>query len=137
MMEIKFNLDELSKIKCECFEIEYKNKKIGLISFDGIYKSGSAGKDDAFFITHKLQQFYESLDPFALIVDCTNLEYEWGDEFDLNLHSENNKSLKSRNGHLRYRVVVPNKKVKKFNYGIEEKYIVDNFDDALESLTSL
>jgi hypothetical protein len=131
MKSIEFNLDDLSEIKCECFEFESQNKNIGLISFDGIYRYGSAGKYDGYFISRKLRQFYEALQPFAMITDCTKLEYEWGDEFDVRLWFSESSTLKDNEGNLRYRVIIPKEKKEQLKYGIEEKFIVENLDKAL------
>jgi hypothetical protein len=54
----------------------------GLISFSGTYKTGSEGQDDASFIRRTLLEFYELYPVNGLVIDCRNLDYEWGDGLD-------------------------------------------------------
>lgn len=80
---------DISDIKYSCY-VKYINKHkitVGLIKFTGKYKYGSAGADDATFIKWKINEFCDSAYPFpvhSLLIDLTDLDYEWGDDLDIN-----------------------------------------------------
>jgi hypothetical protein len=87
-----FNLDQLrdvslaiSGLVCDCRVWKSpENPRVGgLVTFRGRYLPGSAGKDDALWITWRLDEFYELARPDGLVVDCRELDYIWGDDLDL------------------------------------------------------
>lgn len=58
----------------------------GIIRFQGVYRPGSAGADDALFIAWKIGEFCDIDDPFmihGLVVDFRDLRYAWGDDLSL------------------------------------------------------
>jgi hypothetical protein len=57
------------------------HRKGGLVTFRGVYPSGSAGSDDARYMRWLLSEFYRLHRPDGLVVDCRALEYSWGDDF--------------------------------------------------------
>jgi hypothetical protein len=60
----------------------------GLIRFTGSYQKGSAGVDDARYIRWTLRQFLELAQIDGLVIDCTGLDYEWGDDLDFPVRSD-------------------------------------------------
>ena len=54
-----------------------------IVSFKGQYRLGSSGSPDAGFIKGFVKTGVEVFDPFELVVDLTDLEYQWGDDIDL------------------------------------------------------
>lgn len=76
---------DVSEIHAECFvwTSPRNHRQGGLISFEGGYRHGSDGKDDALLIRWKLQQLMDLQRIDGLVIDCTRLRYEWGDDLDL------------------------------------------------------
>jgi hypothetical protein len=74
------------KIKPNFFVEEIKNFKIGIVKFSGFYGIGSNGSDEAFFINFMMDLFcaYENLD--GMIVDLSDLDYEWGDDLSISTY---------------------------------------------------
>ena len=54
-----------------------------VISFNGKYRYGSAGSPDAGLIKGIVKTGVSVFDPFSVLIDLSNLEYSWGDNFDL------------------------------------------------------
>jgi len=54
-----------------------------VISFHGNYRYGSAGKPDAGLIKGLIKTGGSVFDPFSIIIDFRELEYNWGDDLDL------------------------------------------------------
>ena len=52
----------------------------GCIKFEGQYGVGSNGKNDGMWIGWRIDEFCEYVQPHSLIVDLSELEYEWGDD---------------------------------------------------------
>ena len=53
-----------------------------VVTFTGAYRDGAAGKPDALFITAIMDAVQKAWFTTSLIVDFTDLEYQWGDEMD-------------------------------------------------------
>jgi hypothetical protein len=81
---IPISLD-ISSISFECYTWRYNldASDSGYIVFQGQYRYGSAGADDALFIKWRLNQFCDALQPSRLIVDLRELDYQWGDDLSL------------------------------------------------------
>ena len=54
-----------------------------IISFHGSYRYGSAGRSDAGLIKGIIKTGITVFDPFAVLIDFSDLEYTWGDNLDL------------------------------------------------------
>lgn len=72
-----------------------KNKysKILIAEFSGTYKSGSAGASDAKFIKGITKTAKDVWDCFGIIIDFSDLYYDWGDEMDCFLPFDENFAL--------------------------------------------
>jgi hypothetical protein len=73
---------DISEIQFRPYTWKYDDRPLryGYVIFEGKYRHGSAGKDDALFIQWRLTQFCEAVEPSCLVVDLRQLEYEWGDD---------------------------------------------------------
>ncbi|MCG2612810.1 hypothetical protein LZZ85_00905 [Terrimonas sp. NA20] len=109
-----------------------------LISFHGEYRYGSAGKEDAGLIRGIIKTGVAVYDPTSIIIDFRDMEYTWGDNFDLSFEDAESSRV----------VVVVGDKCRKamstLAFGIDTKQdIVDNvlffddFDSALLKLDSI
>ncbi|WP_153800114.1 hypothetical protein [Foetidibacter luteolus] len=105
------------------------------ISFHGTYREGAAGSPDAGLMKGIIKTGVSVFDPFALLIDLSDLEYNWGDNLDLSF--EEAAPTKT--------VVLVGEKCRRamstLSFGIDtEKDIVDNefffdvYDRALEKL---
>jgi len=72
------------------FSLSYRERERGVAysnvlvaSFDGDYRSGSAGAPDAMLIRGITQAAVTVWSPAGLILDFTKLDYGWGDEMDM------------------------------------------------------
>lgn len=79
---------EISQIKSKYYIWKIANTQLlaGLIGFSGTYLPGSSGSDDALFIKWRINEFCELELPqtiSGLVVDFTNLDYQWGDDLDV------------------------------------------------------
>lgn len=76
-------LDDATAVRCE-FQLETTGKNrfcYTLIArFVGEYRSGCAGRPDAAFIVGMATTAVELWHPAALVLDLSQLRYEWGDE---------------------------------------------------------
>lgn len=102
----------------------------GYIRFAGTYRHGSAGDDDARVIRWRLNEFFETIDPRALVVDVRDLEYEFGD--DLNLHP---RMLPMPGRHVRY-VLAP-EQLESYSYVIPRKEMSFSSESAFAELNAL
>jgi hypothetical protein len=57
--------------------------KILIARFDGEYRIGSRGGPDAYFIYAMTQAAVTVWHPDALLLDFSNLDYQWGDEMGM------------------------------------------------------
>ena len=53
-----------------------------VIAFSGVYRHGSAGADDASFISAITYACVHAWNPKAVVLDLIDLDYQWGDEMD-------------------------------------------------------
>jgi len=121
------------------FKIKYFQETelvdILIIGFHGKYRDGSAGDSDAGFIKGIIKTGVSVFDPFSLLIDLTDLEYNWGDYFDLSFEETGHTST----------VVLVSEKCRRalstLSFGINtDKDIVDNnffFDDINKALEKL
>ncbi|MEQ1665521.1 MAG: hypothetical protein ABL927_09125 [Bdellovibrionales bacterium] len=54
-----------------------------VVSFHGTYRDGSAGSPDAGLIKGIVKTGLSVFDPFSLLIDLSDLEYNWGDNLEL------------------------------------------------------
>lgn len=75
-----------SEIKFDCYKWSLPEQDIlGIyLVFEGNYKFGSAGRNDAQFIRWRIEQACEVLTHNVVVIDLRYLNYEWGD--DLNVY---------------------------------------------------
>ena len=85
-MELKeVTLQELSAIQHEimlapCAPFSIPDFKV--IAYKGIYSHGSMGSQDARYIVATAKAAHEAWYSSAIILDFTELDYQWGDEMD-------------------------------------------------------
>lgn len=82
----KFDLFELSQIKFELFSGSSRSsegQEIGIVKFYGTYRIGSQGNPDAVFMRAVIHMFAEVCEPEAIILDLSELDYQWGDKMIL------------------------------------------------------
>lgn len=106
-----------------------------IISFHGKYRDGSAGSPDAGLIKGIVKTGVAVFDPFSLLIDLRDLEYNWGDNLDLSFEDAEPK---------RSAVLVSDKcrrAMSTLAFGIDTNNdIVDNdffFDDMDKALAKL
>ena len=83
--EVSLDISDLQS-KYYIWKIPKSHSLAGLIEFKGTYLYGSSGDDDALFIKWKINEFCELELPqtiSGLIVDFRNLDYQWGDNLDV------------------------------------------------------
>lgn len=78
-------LEELSEIKYQVHigksnEVSYL--EIMILKFIGVYGFGSAGNSDAIFMRAIGEAVLEAWEPGGLIIDLSELSYEWGDQLE-------------------------------------------------------
>jgi hypothetical protein len=106
-----------------------------IISFNGKYRDGSAGRPDAGLIKGLIKTGVLVFDPFSVLIDLRNLEYNWGDNLDLSFEETEPKKA----------VVILGEKCRRamstLAFGIDtSKDIVDNeffFDDYEKAIAKL
>jgi hypothetical protein len=64
--------------------------EILVVSFHGIYRNGSAGRPDAGFIKGIINTGLSVFDPFSLLIDLSDLKYNWGDDLDILFNESEN-----------------------------------------------
>jgi hypothetical protein len=108
-----------------------------VISFHGTYRDGSAGSPDAGLIKGIVKTGLTVFAPFSLLIDFSDLEYNWGDNLDLSFEETGNTTT----------VVLVSEKCRRamstLSFGVDtNKDIVDNefffdsFDKAIDKLKS-
>ena len=108
-----------------------------VISFHGAYRDGSAGSPDAGLIKGIVKTGVSVFDPFSLLIDLSDLEYNWGDNLDLSFEEAEPTRT----------VVLVGEKCRRamstLYYGIntekdivDNEFFFDNFDKAFEKLTT-
>lgn len=109
-----------------------------IIAFHGNYRYGSSGKPDAGLIKGIITTGLSVFRPFSLLIDLSDLEYNWGDDLDLSFEETASTAA----------VIVVGDKCRRamstLAFGMDtNKDIVDNdfffddFDKAIEKLTRL
>lgn len=71
-----------SDIKVKYFLGELDGENILIVKFSGVYGLGSAGNGDAQYMNACLNMAKSLYDYRALIIDLTQLDYQWGDMID-------------------------------------------------------
>ena len=83
MMQLKERkLEELSNLTYKIFTCPFKEKSYLdaiVVAFYGEYGFGSAGNEDAHFMTAIIKAALAAWVPQALIIDLRQMTYEWGD----------------------------------------------------------
>jgi len=78
----KFDLEEVSVV-AELFKWTKNTSKLYLLKFSGIYPHGSQGANEGKFIGRKIRELIRDFSPKGLIIDFSNLNYEWGDDIEI------------------------------------------------------
>ncbi len=91
--KIEFNKADLQKtcngMTCDFFVKKWKNGNLVdmlHIKYKGTYRSGSSGKSEMGYIIGNYELGAAVWDPFKIIVDISQVEYEWGDDMELLFH---------------------------------------------------
>ena len=85
MEEIAISFDALSDINCRFVLQHYDADKDGvdcvvlIAAFDGEYREGAQGNNDAVYMTAMLCAAFCAWTPLALVIDLEKLGYTWGD----------------------------------------------------------
>lgn len=106
-----------------------------IISFHGSYRYGSAGSPDAGLIKGIITTGLSIFKPFSLLIDLSDLEYNWGDNLDLSF---------SETGETNTVVLIGQKcrrGLSTLSFGIDStqdivdnNFFFDSFDKAIEKL---
>lgn len=106
-----------------------------IISFHGSYRYGSAGSSDAGLIKGIIKTGISVFDPFAVLIDLSDLEYTWGDNLDLSFEETDSTPTT---------VLVSDKcrrAMSTLQFGIDTRkdivdneFFFDNYEKALEKL---
>ena len=126
---------DISNIECNCYTMDLPKSDalLGVIKFSGKYGHGSGGSDDALFIDWRINEFCDLDVPLkisALIVDFSELEYEWGD--DLFVYPERLRSEK-----LPVQIVVNEKCYEAYQGILGEKELKTDRLEALDEIKVL
>lgn len=78
----KFDLEEVSVV-AELFKWTKNTRNLYLLKFSGIYPHGSQGANEGKFIARKIRELMRDFSPKGLIIDFSNLNYEWGDDIEV------------------------------------------------------
>ncbi len=108
-----------------------------IISFHGNYRDGSTGKSDAGLIKGIITTGLSVFRPFSLLIDFTDFEYNWGDDF--NLSFEETEPTAS--------VILIGEKCRRamstLTFGmatdkdiVDNEFFFDDFDKAIDKLES-
>lgn len=88
MQEAEVSLGALSAIGCRFTLRTYSEEEDGfycpvlIAAFDGEYRHGARGNDDAVYLTAMLSAAVSAWHPLALVLDFKDLTYTWGDMMD-------------------------------------------------------
>lgn len=111
--------------------------EILIISFHGNYRNGSWGNPDAGLIKGIITTGLSVFRPFSLLVDFSNFEYNWGDDFDLSFEETASTTT----------VILVGEKCRRamstLTFGlntekdvVDNEFFFDNFDKAIDRLKS-
>lgn len=78
----QMKLEDLSKVKYEVHIGNSNYRKIMIIKFIGSYGDGSRGDSDAIYMSAMGKAALEAWRPRGVIIDLSELDYQWGDELD-------------------------------------------------------
>lgn len=135
----KVDLEETCNgMACEYSTLNLKDTHlidILCIKYTGKYRYGSLGKTELGYMIGKYELGKAVWTPFKIIIDISNVIYEWGDDMELLLHISDRKSS----------VMIVGKKNRKslstLMYGMEtekdivdNKFYFDNFEKGIEKL---
>jgi hypothetical protein len=131
LAEISLNI---SQLHCSCFVWMIPRKKLlgGLIRFSGTYRHGSSGSDDAMFIRWRINEFCDLQMPdrvAGLVVDLTDLDYQWGDDLDV-------YPVRLRRLGAPVRVVVAAQRLEAFEGVLGSEELRTELDAALQDVTN-
>lgn len=93
MKEEDLSFAALSAITCRFTRQQYRENEDGffceilIASFEGEYRHGGAGNDDAIYMAAMLRAAFSAWHPAALVLDFEHLIYEWGDYMDAPLRA--------------------------------------------------
>lgn len=82
LVDISLDISNLV-FEYRCWEVGKTHKIGAIVKIQGIYRPGSAGKNDATVIQWRLNEFYDLVRFHGLVVDCRELQYQWGDDLIL------------------------------------------------------
>jgi hypothetical protein len=108
-----------------------------IVSFHGTYREGSAGSPDAGLIKGIVTTGLSVFDPFSILIDLSDLEYNWGDNLDLSFEETGQTET----------VILVGEKCRRamstLYFGIDtdkdivdNEFFFDNFDEAIAKLKS-
>jgi len=130
---------------CPTITYDYKIKNLRdthlidilVISFHGAYRDGSTGSPDAGLIKGIIKTGVSVFDPFSLLIDLSDLEYNWGDNLDLSFEAAEPTTTVVLVGEkcrramsTLYNGINTDKDI------VDNEFFFDNFDKALEKLKS-
>ena len=103
------------------------------MTFEGYYPRGSAGLDEANFISWKIKQFfsYPQLRLNGIVFNLENLDYEWGDDLSVS------PPLFEKNGvfeTIPYLIVIQESRLESFSYIDHKKRFRFNLRAALAEM---
>ena len=108
-----------------------------IISFHGNYRDGSTGKADAGIIKGVITTGLSVFRPFSLLLDFSDLEYNWGDDLDLSFEETEPTTSAILIGEKCRRAMST------LAFGVDtdkdivdSEFFFDDFDKALEKLKS-
>lgn len=108
-----------------------------VISFHGTYRDGAAGSPDAGLIKGIVKTGLSVFDPFSLLIDLSDLKYDWGDNLDLSFEETAYTKI----------VILVGEKCRRalstLSYGmhtdkdiVDNEFFFDSFDKAIDKLKS-
>lgn len=122
---------DISQITCRCSTwLLVDGMTAGFIAFDGEYRHGSTGHDDALFIKWRIDEFCELANLQSLIVDLRRLQYEWGDDLSVSRgrFSKSDSPI---------RILVSPENLEAFNGVIDHEYLVTDEKEVFVIVTQL
>ena len=101
-MELEeYKLSDESNIQCKYYFGESPEHTIAVVKFSGHYRMGHEGNPDSTFMGAMTAAGLFAMDPDGLVIDMSELKYDWGDMLDAVLPNE-----AGRYGELRIPTVV-------------------------------
>jgi hypothetical protein len=130
---------------CPTITSDFKIKHFGdthlidilIISFHGKYREGSAGNPDAGLIKGIIATGISVFDPFSVLIDLTDLEYNWGDALDLSFEgTESTTTVVLVSDKCRRAMSTLFHGINTVNDIVDNDFFFDDFDNALNKLIS-